>query len=122
GLMGGGLVKMVFFPDIPSDFVQANLRLADGTSPATRDAVVERMQKALAEVEDEYRAEYPEGGDLVRYILQFTNGNTGAQTVIELSKSEVREIDANEIVRRWREKIGEIAGAREFRVFASTNS
>lgn len=122
GLMGGGLVKMVFFPDIPSDFVQANLRLADGTSPATRDAVVERMQEALAEVEADYLAEYPEGGDLVRYVLQFTNGNTGAQTVIELSKSEDREIDANEIVRRWREKIGEIAGAREFRVFASTNS
>jgi multidrug efflux pump subunit AcrB len=122
GLMGGGLVKVVFFPDVPSDFVQANLRLADGTSPAVRDQVIERMQKALADVDDEYRAEYPGDDGLIRYVLQFTNGNTGATTVIELTKNENRQIDANEITRRWREKVGEIPGAREFRIFASTNA
>ncbi len=122
GLMGGGLVKVVFFPDIPSDFVQASLRLADGTSPAVRDQVIERMQKALADVDDEYRAEYPGDDGLIRYVLQFTNGNTGATTVIELTKNENRQIDANEITRRWREKVGEIPGAREFRIFASTNA
>lgn len=122
GLMGGGLVKVVFFPDIPSDFVQASLRLADGTSPAVRDQVIERMQKALADVDDEYRTEYPGDNGLIRYVLQFTNGNTGATTVIELTKNENRSIDANEITRRWREKVGEIPGAREFRIFASTNS
>jgi multidrug efflux pump subunit AcrB len=122
GLFGGGLVKVMFFPDVPSDFVQANLRLADGTSPAVRDQVIERMQRALTEVNEEYKKENPGDDGLIRYVLQFTNGNTGAQTVIELTKSENRVIDANEITKRWRDKVGEIPGAREFRVFASTNA
>ncbi len=122
GLMGGGLVKVVFFPDVPSDFIQADLRLADGTSPEVRDQVVERLQVALNEVDAEYKRDHDDEEGLVRYVLQFTRGNTGAATVIELSKSENRGIDANEIAKRWRERVGEIAGAREFRIFASTSS
>lgn len=122
GLLAGDKVRFIFFPDVPSDFINANLRLADGSAPALRDAALERMQSAIEEVNTEYKAENPDGGDgLLKYVLVFTNGDTAGSLVVELSKGETRSWDAYEITNRWREKIGEIAGAKELRIFASTN-
>lgn len=122
GLLAGEKVRFIFFPDVPSDFINANLRLADGSAPALRDAALERMQSAIEEVNTEYKAENPDGGDgLLKYVLVFTNGDTAGSLVVELSKGETRSWDAYEITNRWREKIGEIAGAKELRIFASTN-
>lgn len=122
GLLGGDKVRFIFFPDVPSDFINANLRLADGSAPSARDAALERMQSAIDAVEADYRSEFPESdGNLVNHALVFTNGDTGGTLVLELTKGETREWDAYEISNRWRDKVGEIAGARELRIFASTN-
>mgnify|MGYP000873053214 CR=1 FL=1 len=122
GLLAGEKVRFIFFPDVPSDFINANLRLADGSAPTVRDAALERMQSAIEQVESEYRAEFPEAEEaLIKHTLVFTNGDTGGTLLVELTKGETRSWDAYEITNRWRERVGEIAGAKELRIFASTN-
>jgi multidrug efflux pump subunit AcrB len=122
GLLAGEKVRFIFFPDVPSDFINANLRLADGSSPTVRDGALERMQTAIEQVESEYRAEFPEAEDgLIKHTLVFTGGDTGGTLLVELTKGETRSWDAYEITNRWRERVGEIAGAKELRIFASTN-
>lgn len=121
GLLGGDKVRFVFFPDVPSDFINANLRLADGTSPLARDAALERMQSAIEELDAEYRREFESETGFIRHVLVFTSGDTGGTMVVEMTKGETREWNAYEITNRWRDKVGEIAGARELRIFASTN-
>jgi multidrug efflux pump subunit AcrB len=122
GLLAGEKVRFIFFPDVPSDFINANLRLADGSSPTVRDAALERMQTAIEQVESEYRAEFPEAQDgFIKHTLVFTGGDTGGTLLVELTKGETRSWDAYEITNRWRERVGEIAGAKELRIFASTN-
>jgi len=121
GILGGGLVRFVFFPDVPSDFIQSNLRLADGSSVLARDVALQRMQDAIAQVEADYRREVDPEGKLLHNVLVFTNGDTGGQMVVELTKSETRQWDAYEISDRWRAHVGEIPGAKELRISASTN-
>lgn len=121
GILGGGLVRFVFFPDVPSDFIQANLRLADGSSVLSRDVALQRMQDGIAQVEADYRREVDPEGTLLRNTLVFTSGDTGGQLVVELTKGESREWDAFQISERWRAHVGEIAGAKELRISASTN-
>jgi multidrug efflux pump subunit AcrB len=121
GILGGGLVRFVFFPDVPSDFIQANLRLADGSSVLSRDVALQRMQDGIAQVEADYRRDIDPEGSLLRNTLVFTNGDTGGQLVVELTKGESREWDAFQISERWRAHVGEIAGAKELRISASTN-
>jgi multidrug efflux pump subunit AcrB len=122
GLLAGEKVRFIFFPDVPSDFINANLRLADGSAPTVRDAALERMQSAIEQVESEYRAEFPEAETgLIKHTLVFTGGDTGGTLLVELTKGETRSWDAYEITNRWRERVGEIAGAKELRIFASTN-
>lgn len=121
GVLGGGLVRFVFFDDVPSDFIQANMRLADGSSAQARDRALERMQDAIAQVQADYRRDVDPQGSLLRNVLVFTNGDTAGSMVVELSKGESRDWDAFQITERWRAHVGEIAGAKELRLFASTS-
>jgi multidrug efflux pump subunit AcrB len=122
GIVMGGLLKFEFFPDVPSDFIQGRITMNEGTPPATRNEALASLKDAIRAVEADYRIEYPEEDKLLEYVLEFTNGNVRGDLVIELTKAENRLIDAYEVEKRWRKKVGEIAGAKELRFFASTNA
>lgn len=123
GLIAGGVLRMVFFPNVPSDFIQTSLTMVEGTPPAHTAAAIDRLEAGIRDVERWYREEYPEDErGLVRHQLAFTNGETGGQLVVELTKGETREVDAWEVVRRWREAVGEIPGAKELQYAGGTNA
>ena len=109
GLISGGIVRWVFFPNVPSDFIQAQVSMQPGTSEqATIDAaeiVVTQLNKLNAEI----NAETSEP------VVKHTNVwvNTGNATVFaELAKGEEREVDGFAIINRWRESVPEIAGVK----------
>lgn len=123
GLIAGGVLRMVFFPNVPSDFIQTRLTMVEGTPPSQTSAAIDRLEAGIREVESWYAEEHPEDDrGLVRHQLAFTNGETGGQVVVELTKGETREVDAWEIVRRWREAVGEIPGAKELDFAGGTNA
>ncbi len=122
GIVMGGVLKFEFFPNVPSDFIQSNLTMNEGTAPGIRNKALADMEDAIKAVEADYLDEYPEESKLLEYILVFTSGNLGGGLVIELTKAENRQVDAFEVEKRWREKVSEIAGAKDLRFFASTNA
>jgi multidrug efflux pump subunit AcrB len=119
GLVLGGAIRFVFFPDIPSDFIQVNLSLNEGAAPAQRNAALDRIERVVFELDREHRAST--GEDLVRHVALFTQGDTGGQLVVELTKSEERSVSTFELNDRIRERVGEIPGARELRFSSVTN-
>ena len=121
-LIAGGFVKVEVFPDVPSDFIQTSITMNNGTSPEIRNATLDRIEQALNDVEAEYRREFPEEQQgFKKYTLVFTNGTLGGQLVVELTKPEERQWDARTIERKWREKVGELPGARQLRFYSGTN-
>ena len=110
GLMSGGIVRWVFFPDIPSDFIQANVEMQPGTSEERTIEVLESVSKGLAQVDE--RAEANEGGKVVRHTNIWMNGTEAGTVFAELKKGEDRNIDGYEIVNQWRESVPELAGVR----------
>lgn len=116
GVIGGGLVRFEFFPNVPSDFIEASLEMNDGVSYEARNQALTRMEETILGLNDDFPDESP-----VDHVIVFTNGDTGGQLLVELTKSEDRSVTATEIEQRWREKVGTIAGAREIRFFSSTN-
>jgi len=117
GVVIGGLVRFEFFPNIPSDFIEARLSMNDGASFEARNAALTRIEQAILTLNDEYSDEQP-----VDHVIVFTSGDTGGQMVVELTKSEDRSVSTTEIEQRWRERVGEIPGAREVRFFSSTSA
>ncbi len=119
GLISGGFVKMEVFPNIPSDFIQGNVTLVDGSAPQDRNKAAERIEAAAYRVAE---ANKVNGESFIKHSMIFTNGNTKATFLLELVKPEYRELDAYEIEKLWRDEIGEIPGTKELRFFAGTNA
>ncbi len=119
GLMAGGHVRWVFFPNIPSDFINANLTMMEGSSGQSTVQAMQQLEAALVKTNEQIVAKGEEG--LMKHRLTFTESDTRGELVIELEKSEGRNIDANEFVRLWREQIPEIAGIKTLQIFSSTS-
>ncbi|MBU2277648.1 MAG: efflux RND transporter permease subunit [Gammaproteobacteria bacterium] len=117
GLMSGGFVRWVFFPDLPSDFIQANVQMEEGASNKATVLAMTQIEDALTRANDKMRE--TEHEDVVKHRLMFLNSDTAGQIVVELEKSEGREIDGFEIARRWREEIPEIPGLKSFKINSS---
>ena len=110
GLMSGGIVRWVFFPDIPSDFVQANVEMQPGTSETRTIEVLNSVEKSLNEVNS--RIKESDGDGVVRHTNIWMDGSTAGTVFVELKKGEDRQIDGFEIVNQWREAVPELAGVR----------
>jgi len=119
GLIMGGALRFVFFPDIPSDFIQVQLTLNDGTAPAQRNAALDHIESSVFALNADHRAST--GEDLVRHVALFTQGDTGGQIVVELTKSEQRSISTYELNDQLRDRVGDIPGAKELRFVSTTN-
>jgi HAE1 family hydrophobic/amphiphilic exporter-1 len=114
-MMAGGKLKFVGFPDLDGDVVEARILLPQGTPLARTENVVERMETALAEVNERFRPRQPEGLDLVRNITVIYGQNpdayeTGphvARVVVDLLAAEVRDATLDEFFKDWRETAGD---------------
>ncbi len=120
-LVKGGWIPMVFFPKVEGDMVTGSVRFAQGTHvDITRDAV-DRMQLAAdslrAELMNEVHVDQFSG--IVNALGSQPMSRTGnrgghvGEVAIELVPAENRLVSNEIIMRRWREKIGEIPESLE---------
>ncbi|MBK1878096.1 efflux RND transporter permease subunit [Pelagicoccus mobilis] len=119
-----GLMRFVFFPSVPSDYIFTSLTMIEGTPVAETQKAMDRIESALEEIRQEDSASGkidpvknklvmlgaasapgdPSGGGA-------SGGNVG-QIILELAKSELTDSNANDVVERWRQKVGNIPGAK----------
>ena len=119
GLVRGSFVKVEVFPNVPSDFIQGQVIMNDGTAPEYRNEALEKVMQAGYQMADKHKLN---GESFIEHTLVFTRGDLRGGFMMELNKAEQRELDAFEIEKLWREEVGEIPGVREIRLFAGTNA
>jgi len=110
----GGKLKFTGFPVTEGDVVEARVLLPQGTPLARTEAVVERLQSAARELNDEFKQMQPMGRDLVRNITvifaenpdAYESGPHVARVIIDLLGGELRATSLEEFRNRWRERIG----------------
>ncbi|RUO60610.1 efflux RND transporter permease subunit [Pseudidiomarina insulisalsae] len=110
GLISGGVVRWVFFPNIPSDFIQTSVEMQPGSSEQATIRALQTIQDALMRVNAEVKEE--EGDDVVRHTTVWLQGTSSGTIMSELEKGEDRNIDGFEIINRWRMETPEIAGVK----------
>ena len=116
GLVLGGWVRQAFFPQIPSDYLRASVKLRDGAPESLIRGVVDQMNESLRAVDAELTAERGLETSTVRHIFGYVTNGRRAEFTVALTEGERREVEPNEVKRRWREKIGDIAGTDELRI------
>jgi multidrug efflux pump subunit AcrB len=113
GLLAGGILRFVFFPDLTSDFLQVQLEMAEGTPAAKSHDALRRVQQGLWEVDRQLSEEQGvESGAVVTSVMAFATGDTSGQIITELVKENDDVITGPEVLRRWREAVGTIPGVK----------
>tara|TARA_Y100000296_G_scaffold29712_1_gene34678 strand:- start:1794 stop:4946 length:3153 start_codon:yes stop_codon:yes gene_type:complete len=114
GLFGGGIVRFVFFPSIPSDFMVASFELEPGSSLEQRDKVLTTLREAMRRMDERVAADTGEG--VIKHAIAFDNGNLGGEIFAELTKGETRALTDFEVQEMWREELPEIPGVKSFNI------
>ena len=113
GVMNSGLVRTVLFPEVPSDFIQVQMTMQNGTPPSVRDTALDRIERAVFDINGEFVADNPDADEPIDHLIVFTNGDTAGVIFAELYRGEDRVLDSDEIIKMWREKVGEVPGMKE---------
>lgn len=134
GAIATGWIKTVFFPIVEADMLSAKLQMEEGTPFATTQAAIHRVEEAARQMGRELKDKQ---GNPVFTNMLATSGAQPFQVGIaapaplgsshigevtmELSAAKDRHVKASEISSRWRELVGDIPGAQEFRITTSTD-
>ncbi len=123
GLLAGGILRSVFFPDITADFLQVDLLMNEGTPAARTHDAIRRVQDGLWQVDAEVSAEQGmESGAVVSHVLSFAQGEIRGQLITELVKEDKSVISGPEVLRRWRENVGDIPGVKQLGFSGATGA
>jgi len=135
GLFAGGRLKFVFQEPVEADFIVADLTLSPGTPASVTARAVERLERAAYAVAENVDAESPPGRPPVfthvmasvgeqpmaeRRQQMNTPGGSAASSAGHLGEVQVevvgyrqRDVNVEELARRWRERAGEFPGVEE---------
>ena len=129
----GGHIKFIFFPPVEGDNVYAYVTFPQGTSAEQTGQAAARIEAAADKVKAGIVASDPAATNVFQQMLstvgmqpyrmeaEFAGGNyeashfgaNKAEIHIEVAPSEQRNVTSQEIVDRWREAVGKVAGASE---------
>ncbi len=119
GLVGGGFIGVTFFPFIDSDTVPINVSLVAGRQEADTDSLLAEIEKSVWVVNEELKAERPDGRDVVLGIKRDIGSNNfgesgshAGQLLVELLDGEVRDMSSRVIANMIREKVGPVPEAQ----------
>jgi multidrug efflux pump subunit AcrB len=114
GLITGGILRAVFFPDISSDFLRVSLEMNEGTPSSQTHVALRELVSGLREVDRELSEDLGrQPGAVVNHSLAIASGETSGRVSVELTKDEGSIPTGTEILRLWREKVGDIPGVKQ---------
>jgi len=117
---GGGWLGKSFMPVVASDFVRLRMKIPEGAPFRTMDAIVERVEGAVPELKKDQDIFGEEGGDV--YIKDMQTWGWSNNIVISLALDNTEgKVDADLVVKRWRELVGPLPELEEIILDATIN-
>lgn len=116
GFILGPYMRVVLFPDVAGDFMRVNLEMNEGTPGYVTHNAIDFLREKLGQVDEEMQREFDLERPVVRTIFAWAGSDTTGEMLVELHKTDDPRLGTAEIERRWRDKVGQIAGARGLRI------
>lgn len=115
GLVGGGWIRVAFFPNIVADFVAVTIDLPENAAFTRTTDLQDRLEAAAKEAAAEMTEE---GYTPLDTVLSFAS-NSNIQSFAFPEVEGAKGIDAAEFSKRWRAKLGPVPEAEEIRYTTS---
>jgi multidrug efflux pump subunit AcrB len=114
GLVFGGILRTVFFPDQAADFLRVSLQMNEGTPSAQTHQALHEVVSALERLDARVSAEQGlEAGAVVQHSLAFANSETSGEITAELVKGQDSRLSGDDVMRLWREEVGTLPGVKQ---------
>lgn len=118
-LVPSGILRVVFFPSIPSDNITIELEMPQGTPWQKTHGYARRIEEAARAMNQRFRAQDPAGRDVVQTLQVLSENDTSARLRLELLASEERQVSSVELGQWLREALGPLRGVRSFQLNAA---
>jgi len=129
GFIVGGYIKFTFFDPVEGDKIVATLTMPQGTPVEQTQEVIDKIEAAAFQLRDEYDSNRKSELSIFKHVSttigshpvesQKGPGGTDAsggseshlgEINIELLEGEVRDVSSMELMKRWRQIVGEVPG------------
>ncbi|OOV86078.1 efflux RND transporter permease subunit [Oceanospirillum linum] len=110
GLIPMGQVKISFFPDIEPTVVQASFQLQDSFGRKLTHEIIDTLEQALIETNDELKEKYQMDADPITSIYVNSTTDTTGTVTGELIEDGQRDFASAEVSSLWRTKVGHLEG------------
>ena len=120
-VLSAGWIHLIFFPKVEGDVAVASVSFAQGTPVFKTQQAVDKIEDAAQQLRQQLKLRT--GEEQIENVISTIgiqsmkrNGKTGdhvGEVALSLRASESREVDRTEILKLWREAVGEISGANQ---------
>ncbi len=117
-LIPSGLVRFVFFPNVPSDQIFVYLEMPQGASWKKTHEYALRIEAAARRMNERYLDEVGTSVDVIRELLVISESDTSARLDIDLVPSEERTVSSVQLAQWLREELGSFEGIRSLYIDA----
>ena len=122
GAIGGGVIGTAFFPPFSSDRVRINLSMPEGTSENITVSIMERIEAAAIEVNEEFKEKQSGGKSVIQNMVRRIGpGISNATLELNLLPGQQRDFASNIIANAVEEKAGPIYGVEQLTYGAGRN-
>lgn len=111
-LVPAGIVRFVFFPDIPSDQINISLKMPQGTRWQQTHAYTLKIEQAAREMDARYREQTGSDQGAILEMMSLATEDTESRVTVELLPSTERDISSVELAGWLRESLGELSGVQ----------
>ncbi|MFN2289411.1 MAG: efflux RND transporter permease subunit [Chromatocurvus sp.] len=115
-LIPAGILRVVFFPTIPSDVIRVSIDMPQGTSWQKTHEYARRIEAAAEAMNERYRQQDPQGRPAILTMLLTSESDTSAALQLELLKGEDRDVSSDVLGQWLRDALGPLHGVRSFRI------
>ena len=116
GLLYGGVVRMVFLPEVPSDFVQINVSMIEGSPREQTRDTMNKLEAAILSLNGHFEFLDAEtdtiSTDILDHLLLIGSDAASGSAAIELDKDVANQVDIDLITEYLRDYIGVMPGLK----------
>ncbi len=124
GLVAGGILRVVFLPEIPSDFIQIDVTMVEGSPELQTTNVMNKLEESALALNGQFEFRDAETGEIsteiLDHLLIIGAGAASGVAVLELIRMLRGQVDLDLITEYMRDYVGLMPGMKNI-VFNSSD-
>jgi multidrug efflux pump subunit AcrB len=118
-LLPSGILRFVFFPNVPSDFINVELQMPQGVSYRKTFDYALKIEDAAWKMAERYEREVGSETPIIKQLMVQSIKDDEVKIVIELIPSTYRDVTSVELARWMRDSLGALSGIRALSIDAN---